>query len=187
MVSLLQLWLPIVLSAVGVFIASSILHMMLRFWHLADYNGFANEDEVGAAIREGSPKPGMYMLPFCTMENAKDPETKRKFDQGPVGIMFLRGNGMANMGVTLAQWFVFVVVVSVFVAYVATTTLSTGMDPMLVFSVTGTVAFMAYAFAVFPYGIWWGQPWKAVFKDAVDGLIYGVITGGLFAWLGPAA
>ncbi|HEX7048180.1 MAG TPA: hypothetical protein VF275_11480 [Gammaproteobacteria bacterium] len=187
MVSLVQLWLPILLSAVGVFVASSVLHMMLKFWHIADYNGFSNEDEVAAAIRKASPKPGIYMLPFCTMENANSPEMKQKLADGPVGIMFLRGSGPASMGPTLVQWFVFTVVVSLFAAYVAAATLPATAADMQVFRVVGTVTFMAYAFGVVPYAIWWGQPWKAVLKDVVDGLIFGLITGALFAWLWPAA
>lgn len=187
MTALLQLWLPILLSAVGVFIASSVLHMVLKFWHMPDYKGFPNEDEVGAAIRNGAPRPGIYMLPYCSPENMNSPETKRKLEAGPVGIMFLRGNGMANMGITLAQWFVFCLVVSVFAAYVAVVTMSAGAADMQVFRVVTVVAFMAYAFGAVPYGIWWGQPWSALFKDIVDGLIYGLITGALFAWLWPAA
>jgi len=187
MISLVQLWLPILLSAIGVFIASSVLHMMLKFWHLKDNKGFANEDEVAAAIRKGTSKPGIYMLPYCTMENAKSPEVKRKLAEGPVGIMFLRGSGSTGMGLTLVQWFVFILIVSLFAAYVATTTLTAATVDMQVFRVVGIVSFMAYAFGVVPYGIWWGQPWNAVFKDVVDGLIYGLITGALFAWLWPAA
>ena len=60
MVSLMQLWLPILLSAVAVFIVSSIVHMVLK-WHASDYHGFSNEDEILAAIRKGNPSPGIYM------------------------------------------------------------------------------------------------------------------------------
>lgn len=187
MVSLVQLWLPILLSAVGVFIASSVLHMLLKFWHMPDYKGLTNEDEVGAAIRNGGVKPGIYMLPYCSPENMNSPETKRKFEQGPVGIMFLRANGMPGMGGTLAQWFVFILLVSLVAAYVAANTMMAGTADIQVMRVVVTVTFMAYAFGVVPYAIWWGQPWKAVFKDIIDGLIYGLITGAVFAWLWPAS
>ena len=52
MVTLAQLWLPILLSSVFVFFASSILHMVLKFWHMPDYSGFSNEDEVAEKVRE---------------------------------------------------------------------------------------------------------------------------------------
>ena len=186
MISLVQLWLPILLSAVGVFIASSVLHMLLKFWHTPDYKGFPNEEDVRAAVRNGAPAPGIYMLPFCSMENMNTPETKQKLAEGPVGMMFLRANGSGNMGVTLVQWFVFTLVVSLFAAYVAAATLAAGTPDMQVFRVVGTITFMAYAFGAVPYGIWWGQPWTSLAKDIVDGLIYGLITGAVFAWLWPA-
>src|ERR1700743_2129322 len=102
MVSLAQVWLPILLGAIGAFIASSILHMVLhKIWHGTDYHGFSNEDEVRAAIRKGSSQPGMYMLPWCPPEKMKDPATLAKFTEGPVGFLILRTPGGFNMGKSL--------------------------------------------------------------------------------------
>jgi len=185
MVSLAHLWLPILLSAVGVFIASSILHMVLKFWHMPDYRGFPNEDEVGAAIRKGNPSPGMYAIPHCRMEDMKKAETVERFKQGPVGLMYLRPNGMFNMGKNLSQWILFSLVVSIFTAYIAGATLAAGAAWLQVFRVTATVSFMTYGFTSMPAGIWWGQPWKAVTKDVIDGLVYALVVGVLFAWLWP--
>lgn len=185
MITLFQLWLPILLSAVGVFVASSVLHMALKFWHQADYRGFSNENDVAAAIRKGSPAPGIYTLPFCRMEDMQKPETQEKFKQGPVGMFFLRASGAPNMGIGLTQWFLFCLLVSVFAAYLAAVTLTTGMSGMQVARIVGVAAFMAYGFASLPAGIWWGQPWKAVFKDVIDGAIYATITALVFAWLWP--
>src|SRR5262244_3387163 len=95
---LAHLWLPIVLSAVFVFIASSILHMVIRAWHGPDCKGFSNEAEVGAAIRAGNASAGMYLLPYCTPDSMKTPEMAEKLRQGPVGIVYLRNPGMPNMG-----------------------------------------------------------------------------------------
>lgn len=187
MVSLLSLWLPILLSAVGVFIVSGILHMALKFWHMSDYRGFSNDDEVRDAIRRGNPPaPGMYTLPLCKREDMNKPETLEKFKQGPVGMMFLRANGMPSMGASLAQWFLACLLVSIVCAHLAASTLASGASGKLIFHVTGLIAFLAYAFGSLPAGIWYGQPWKSVFKDLIDGLIYGLITGALFAWLWPA-
>lgn len=74
MVSLAQLWLPILLTGIFVFIASSIVHMALKFWHQPDYYGLPNETEVGGAIRKGNRAPGMYLLPYCKMEDMKNPK-----------------------------------------------------------------------------------------------------------------
>ncbi|MGB9430364.1 MAG: hypothetical protein WCC11_10925 [Gammaproteobacteria bacterium] len=167
------------------FIASSILHMVFKFWHMPDYHGFPNEDEVRAAIRKGNPAPGMYMLPFAPMEDMKKPETCEKFKQGPVGFMILRPSGMFSMGKNLVQWFIFCLIVSYFCAYVAASTMAAGTAGLQIFRVIGTVGFIAYAFGSLPMGIWYGQPWKAVTKDVIDGLIYGLVTGAIFAALWP--
>ena len=79
MVSLAQLWLPIVLAAVAVFVASAVIHMVLKY-HNSDYRPFPNEDEVAAAIRKGSPAPGQYAIPYCTdMKEMEKPEMKAKY------------------------------------------------------------------------------------------------------------
>jgi hypothetical protein len=185
MVSLTQLWLPILLSAVGVFVASSIMHMVLKFWHTPDYHKLSNEDEVRAAIRKGNPTPGMYIIPYCRPEDMKKPEFLEKFTQGPVGFLILRPNGMFNMGKNLVQWFGFCLLVSIFAGYLAGATLAGGTVGAQVFRVVGTAAFMAYGFGSFPMAIWWGQPWRATFKDLIDGLIYGLVTAAVFASLWP--
>jgi hypothetical protein len=185
MISLMHLWLPILLSAVGVFIASSILHMVLKFWHMPDYHGFSNEDEVRSAIRKSDPAPGMYMLPMCRMEDMKTPETQEKFKQGPVGLVMLRANGIMNMGTSLLQWFIFCLLVSYFCAYLAASTLGGGTAGLQVFRVVGTAGIMAYAFGSLPQGIWMAQPWNSVIKAVIDGIIYGLITAAVFAWLWP--
>jgi len=182
---LMQLWLPIVLSAVFVFIASSVIHMALK-WHNSDYHGFADEDEVRAAVSKGKPAPGIYMIPFCKdMKDMGSPEMQKKFQDGPIAKIVLRAGCTPSMGKPLAQWFVFCLLVSFFCAYVAAHTLGVGAPFLHVFRVVGTVAFMAYAFGCIPQGIWWGQPWPAVIKDLLDGLIYGLVTAAAFAWLWP--
>lgn len=185
MISIMHLWLPILLSAVGVFIASSILHMVLKFWHMPDYHSFSNEDEIRAAIRKGNPGPGMYMLPTCKMEDMKKPETQAKFQEGPVGLVTLRANGNINMGTSLLQWFVFCLLVSYFCAYVGVISLASGTDALHVLQLTGTAGIMAYALGALPQGIWMGEPWKNVSKAVIDGIIYGLITGAIFACLWP--
>lgn len=185
MVSFVQLWLPILLSAVFVFFASSVLHMVLKFWHMPDCRGFSNEDEIGAAIRKGNASVGMYMLPHCSPEAMKKPETQEKFKQGPVGMVFLRQNGPINMAIYLGQWFLFCVLVSVFCAYLVAQVLTPNTPSLQVFCVVGTAAFMAYAVGTLPNAIWWGHPWRSTIKHAIDGLIYALITAASFGWLWP--
>jgi hypothetical protein len=185
MVSLAQLWLPILLGAVGAFIASSILHMLLQFWHRPDYHNFSNEDEVRAAIRKSNPKPGMYMLPWCPPEKMKDPATCAKFTEGPVGLLVLRPNGPFNMGKSLGLWFGFCLLLAIFAGYIAGATVEAGAAPGQVFRVVTTAAFMGFGLGVLPNHIWWGETLISTAKNLVDGIIYAVVTGALFMWLWP--
>lgn len=186
MVSLAQLWLPILLSAVFVFIASSILNMVLRFWHAPDYHGFSNEDEVGAAIRRGNASPGMYMLPYCTPETMKQPGAQEKFKVGPVGMVALRQPGSMNMGASLGQWFVFCLLVSFVCAYLGGHVLATGTACLQVCRVIGTAALLGYTVGPVPNAIWWGHPWTVTIKHMIDGVIYAAVTAATFGWLWPA-
>ena len=184
MVAVSALWLPIILAAVIVFVASSILHMVLPY-HRSDYGRLPEEEKIGAAIREAGVKPGLYMFPFCTHQEMKTPEAQERFKRGPVGTMNVRPSGPVAIGKYLAQWFVYCLVVSFFTAYATGITLAAGTQYLVVFRVAGTVAFMAYGLSQLANGIWKGEPWSMVMKEVIDGLIYGLLTAGTFGWLWP--
>jgi len=176
------LWLPIVLSAVIVFIASSIFHVVLPF-HRSDYKQLPNEDAAAAALR-GVP-PGQYIIPHCTHDRMRSPEVLEKFKTGPVCTVLMRQPGPVNMGKFLGLWFVYCLIVGVFAAYISGRTLAPGTHYLQVFRVAGATSFMAYGVANFTNGIWKGEPWSVVVKEIVDGLIYAMLLAGTFGWLWP--
>lgn len=185
MVPLGALWLPILLSAVLVFVLSSIIHMVLKY-HNSDYHQLPNEDAVRTALRSGNPDPGQYVVPYCSdMKQMEAPEMKQKYVEGPVGVLFLKRPGPVSMGAPLAQWFVFNLIVSVFVAYIASHVLEAGTPYLAVFRVVGATAFLAYSAGNIPNAIWMGKPWGVAFKESIDGLLYGLMTAGAFGWLWP--
>jgi hypothetical protein len=182
---LTQLWAPILLSAFLVFLASSLIHMVFK-WHNSDYQQLPNEDEVRAVIAKGNPAPGQYVTPYCMdMKEMANPEMVKKYETGPVGMFTIMKNGKPNMGPTLGQWFVFTVVVSVFVAYVASHAILPETSYLKVFQVVGSVAFLTYGGACVPQSIWMGTQWKITAKNLLDALIYGCVTAGAFGWLWP--
>ncbi len=184
MVTLGALWLPILLSAVLVFVASSVVHMVLKY-HASDYKKLPNEDAVRAAIRSGNPAPAQYVIPHCDPKTMGQPEVKQKFVEGPVAVLNLRKPGPPGMGSSLVQWFIFSLVVSFVVAYVASRTIAPGTDYLHVFRVVGTIAWLAYAAGQIPAAIWMGKPWSIAIKEVIDGLLYGLVTAGTFGWLWP--
>ena len=184
-VSLAQLWIPILLSAVCVFVASSLIHMVLK-WHASDYRALSNEDEVRAAIRKGTPARGQYVLPHCSdMKDMGKPEMQQKYKDGPVGFLVILPNGAPAMGAALGKWFAYSVLVAFMAAYLASRTLAPGTHYLQVFSVVGAVSFLTYGFGSIQMGIWMGKPWSSVIKDLVDALIYGLLSAGVFGWLWP--
>ncbi len=184
MVPLTALWLPIVLSAVIVFVASSLIHMLLGY-HNSDYHKLPDEDKVLAAMRSANPQPGLYVLPHCTHKDMKSPGMMEKFKQGPVGFLTVRPNGPPAIPKFMGQWFGYCLVIGFFVAYLTGRVLGPGTPYPAVFRVAGCAGFMAYGLGGLSNGIWKGQPWSSVIKEAFDGLIYGLLTAGTFGWLWP--
>ena len=185
MVPLTALLLPILLSGVLCFIASSVIHMALGY-HRSDCDPLASEDQLMDALRKVGVPPGDYFLPHAgSMAVMKSPEYQAKVEKGPLVVMtLLKGKG-TPMGQRLLQWFVFLLVVSVFAAYVAGRTLGAGAPPLMVFRIAGTVAFSGYALGVWPNSIWWSRKWSTTLKNTFDGLVYALLTGWAFAWLWP--
>jgi hypothetical protein len=184
MVPLTTLWLAILLSAVLVFIASSIMHMVLPY-HRSDYKQLPDEDRVLAALRTVDLNRGLYVFPYSTHKNMKSPEIAEKQKLGPVGMLTVFPKGPVNMPKFLVQWFIYCLVVSFFTAYLTGRTVAAGAPYLGVFRVAGTTAFMAYGVGQITNGIWAGQPWDVTFKHVFDGLIFALLTGGAFGWLWP--
>jgi len=184
-VGLSSLWLPILLSAVIVFLASSVIHMMLP-WHKSDYPKMPNEDKVMDALRPLAIPPGDYMIPRpSSTQEMRAPEFLEKMKKGPVVVMTVLPNGPMGMGKNLTQWFLYSVVVGVFGAYVAGRALPPGAAYLSVFRFVGVTAFLAYAAALWQMSIWYRRAWITTIKATVDGLIYGLLTAGTFGWLWP--
>lgn len=182
-----SLWLPVIASAVVVFAASSILHMVLKY-HKADYKRLPNEDAVRETLAKGSPAPGVYVTPYCPdMKQMQEPAIKEKFVKGPVATLTVYPRGVPRLPKHLAQWFAFSVLVSFVAAYAARITLHPGADGMLVTRITGTVAFAGYALSHVHDSIWKGQPWAITLRFVADGAIYALLTGLTFRLLWPAA
>ena len=185
MTGLSALWLPILLSSVIVFVASSIIHMVLP-WHKTDYPKVPDEDRVRNALRPFAIPPGDYMVPRCDdTKELRTPEFAEKMNQGPVIVMTVLPNGQWSMGRNLGLWFLYCAVVGVFAAYVAGRALPAGASYAHVFQFVGATAFIGYALALWQMSIWYRRAWSTTIKATIDGLIYALLTAGTFGWLWP--
>jgi hypothetical protein len=185
MVTLGVLWLPILLSTVLVFVASSLVWMVLPH-HRSDIKGLPDEAGAMEALGKQSLRPGLYHFPHPASHAAmKDPAFVEKMNKGPVGILTAVPSGPISMGRQMALWLLYVLAISICVAYLTGRTLGPGVHYLRVFRVAGTVASLAYAAALVPSSIWWGRPWNVTWKEVADGVLYGLLTAGSFGWLWP--
>ncbi|MES2306915.1 MAG: hypothetical protein V4558_15535 [Gemmatimonadota bacterium] len=185
MTPLLSLWLPILLSAVFIFIASSVIHMFMP-WHKSDYAGVPDEARVRAAVGPLNIPPGDYLVPKPgDMKEMGTPEYKAKHNEGPVLLMTVMPNGMRPMGPIFINWFIYLIIIAIAAACMTGALLAPGADHRRVFHFTGAITFIAYGMALPQASIWYYKKWSTTFKGLFDSLIYGVITGLTFAWMWP--
>jgi len=185
MVSLMSLWTPVLVSAAIVFLASWLIHMLVGY-HKADFRKMPSEDEVMEALRKFNIPPGDYMMPRPDrMEDMRSKEFMAKRERGPVMIATVMKGGAFTMGPSLFKWFIFCIVVSTFAAYVTGRAHGAGTAYLSVFRTAGTVAFTGYALAQWPEHIWYQQSLGTTLRNTFDGLVYGLLTAGVFGWLWP--
>jgi len=185
MVPIMSLWVPIIVSAIFVFIASSLIHMVFKY-HANDMKRLPDEGATVDALRKLNIPEGHYIIPHAgSMQEMNSPEFQEKVKKGPRAILTIWPGGNPSMAPYLAQWFLFSVVVSIFGAYVAGRALETGAHYLAVFRFVGVTTFACYAVGGWSESIWYKRSWATTFKNTLDGLIYALVTAGTFGWLWP--
>ncbi|HYC52137.1 MAG TPA: hypothetical protein VEB19_13565 [Gemmatimonadaceae bacterium] len=186
MVSLTSLWLPILVSAVAAFIASAVVHMVLRY-HNTDFGRIPGEDDVMRSLGSQALAPGDYIFPYPHGGEAamKDPAFVEKRTRGPAGWVRVFRPGMPGMGPLFGKWFLYQLVISIFAAYLAGRALPSGAPGGEIFRFTTTVGFLAYGMAYAGEAIWYERPWSTALKNLLDAVIYGAAMGAVFVWLWP--
>lgn len=180
-IGILSLWAPILLSAVLVFVASSLIHMFLPY-HRNDYEALPDEDGVMDALRPFNIPPGEYVAPRAGSPDVMKSEAfQEKARRGPAFfVTFMAEDSLFKMGPQLVQWFLYCIVVSVFVAYLVGRTVPADAEYLQVFRVAGTVAFAAYGLGTWQRSVWYRQKTSTSIKNTVDALIYAMLTAGSF-------
>ncbi len=179
---LTELWLPIVVSAAIVWIASAINWTAMPH-RKAEWSDLPDEEAFLSLLKQGGFKPSNYMFPCCKNQHEKGSDTKKPAD-GPMGFLSIWPQ-RRSMGACMIGSFVLDVVIGVFVAYIAWLALQPGAEYMKVFQVVGALAFMAHTFATLGGGIWFGMSLKSMAYTVIEGLVYALLTAGAFAWLWP--
>ncbi len=185
-VSLSELWLVILLAGFLCWLASALVHMVIKY-HNADYKPLSNEAEVSAALGANSPEPALYTMPYCVdMKEMGEESMQRKFDAGPVAMISVMPNGMPPMGKLLSQQILFFVFGALLIGYLASISNVAGAEFMAVFRQVFIASFLTYGWAQIPQSIWMGQPWPNCIRYLIDALIYAVVTALVFASFWPS-
>ncbi len=185
MISILSLWLPILLSAIAVFIVSSFINVLLP-WHRNDWKKVPAEADVMSSLRGFAIPPGDYVLPHAAGPQEMNSDAyKEKVKQGPLALITIMDTSSQNMAKSMVSWFVYCIVISILAAYIATRALTPAAEYLEVFRFTGATAFIGYAMSLPQNSIWFHRSWGSTVRFMIDGLIYGLLTAGFFGWLWP--
>lgn len=183
MVPLQSLWLVVIVSAVVVFVASSIIWMALPI-HKDDYKKLGDKEEGVRSLVRGM-AAGVYMFPWCTPKDEKnDPAAAQRVKEGPWGILNVVPKRW-SMGPMLGLWFLNLLIISILVAYVTRHGAPPGTPYMGVFRVAGVAALLGHVAGAMPSCIWHGRPWSQLPGQIFDAVVYALLTAGVFGWLWP--
>lgn len=186
-ISLAELWLPIILSGLFAWIASALIHMLIKY-HNSDYKKLNNEEDISKSIKHSDNSPGFYTMPYCDdMKEMSDPAVQEKFKKGPVAMITIMENGLPNMGKSLVQQLLFFILGSLLIGYIGTLVLTKGAASGDIFHLLFVSGFLGFGWASIPYSIWFGHPWSVTIKYLIDAIIYSGVIAATYAWLWPSA
>jgi len=179
--------LPSLVATALVFVASSLIHMVLRL-HQPDYRKLGDEEAVASALRKAAPAPGQYVIPHCARpEEERTPEFAKRLEEGPIAVIYIGRSGAIKIGPFLGKWMGYVFVVSLLAGYLARAALPPSARYLAVFQVVGAAAWLAYSWQSPSDSIWKSKPWSVTLRGMFDGLVYAALTAGAYAWLWPDA
>jgi hypothetical protein len=179
-----ELWLPIVVSVVAVFVASGIVITLP--YHRSDWKKLGDEDGFLDAVRGQKLGAGTYMFPSCAPADVKTPEGKARFEKGPWGTVTVLA-GKPSMGSALPRWLAYLLLVSSAIAFLVGHFVPKGGNVHGVFHQALAAAAIVYGGEPITGWIWEGKPGSFVAKSVLDGVIYAFLTAAVFAWLWPHA
>lgn len=157
---------------------------MLLTHHHKDYLPLPDEESLAGPMRRAQLTPGNYIYSCLTdPKQMASPQAREQYQQGPVVLVTVFPNGPPAMAKYLLQWFLFCVFVSILVAYLTGRAMAPGAGYLAVFRIAATAAFMGYVASYAIESIWKGWSWSSTLRSAADGVVYALLTAGIFGWL----
>ena len=181
---LLPLWLPILLSTFAIWIISIIAATALPH-HKNDFIALPDEDGFADDLRKRGIKPGNYLFPdFRGREAMNAPKVQKALNEGPVGHLIVWKTPL-TMADKMIGTFIVYFVATTLIAYLTRVAIPGPAEFTKVFQFVTIAGVLAYCFSFLPAAIWWGSYRRTMIANIIDGIVYGAITGAIFAWRWP--
>lgn len=175
----LDLWLAILASGIATHVLCTLAWMAMPH-HKKEWVGLPDEDTLHKTFSKSIP-PGQYVFPFVADHAECKSEAYQQKIKACSGMLVI-WPGPTNMGKAIGLTLLFFLVTAFVIGYLASLALPRGADFMHVFRFVTTAALLAHVAAKFP-GVFWFR--KKVAMDVLDGVVFALATGVIFAALWP--
>lgn len=177
------LWLPILVSAVTVFVVSAASHMLMP-WRRSEFGNVPAFEAVQAAVR--SLPPGQYVFPAGPDPKERGtPAWMERWAAGPSGWLTIVPRAPISMGRNMGQSLLVYLAVSFLTAYAAQLALGDAPGRLPILRLVWVIGILAYGVGTCFTSIWYSRPWKAYAADLLDAAVQGLAMAAIFAWLWP--
>ena len=183
---LIDLWLPIVVSTIVLFFASFAAWVILPH-HFGDKKKLAHEQEVMNLVKDLKIPPGNYMFPYADNKAEQgSAEFQTRYQAGPRGCLdvYASADMRLNMVLTVLFFFVTSAVIGYITHFVFQISGPDGETFMNVLRVAGTIGMLTHGSSGVLNNIWFK---RRSWTDVLDGIVFGVLIGLIFAALWPYA
>jgi hypothetical protein len=178
----LDLWLPILLSGLATHILCTIAWTVSPH-HKPEWTKLPAEPELLDLLHSRQIASGQFVFPFCADgKESQSPEfqEKQKKSRG----MLVVWPAPVNMGSAILKTLTFFFIAAFTIGYLATLALEPGASFSKVFQFVTSAGLLAHVFAHFPHVFWFP---RKMAMEILDGFVFAVVTGLIFAALWPAA
>jgi hypothetical protein len=180
--SVFDLWLPILLAGLASHVLSTIAWTVMPH-HKPEWNRLPIESELQDLIHKNAVATNQYMFPFAASgAEVQSEEFKQK--QGKCTGMLVLWPTPLNMGKAIGFTLMFFLVSAFVMGYLASIALKPGAPFMRVFQFMTTAALLTHCAAIFPHAFWFR---RKVGMELLDGVVFAIATGLIFASLWPNA
>lgn len=177
-----DLWMAILIATIALWFLSFLAWAILPH-HFGDRRKVDDEDGFMDYLRQRNVQPGNYLFPYAaSSKEQSSKEHAEKYTAGPRGTLNLYA--MPNMGKNMALTILYFFVTVFTIAYIAHIACPPGSEFMRVFRIAGTIGVLTYASSGVLNRIWFTE---RMWTNIVDGIVYGLVLGLIFAAMWPGA